>query len=107
MICTSKRLNRRKTQPPPDVAYHQPIFEMRRVVGRLAVLGDGVDVEDVQPHDDGSRLDHVVHFSPAGASEPHRKGRRPPAEGLSGMRRSLNHCAVGVGMGAGASVPIQ
>jgi hypothetical protein len=52
-------------------------------------------------------LDHVVHFSPAGASEPHRKGRRPPAEGLSGMRRSLNHCAVGVGMGAGASVPIQ
>ena len=29
---------------------------------------------------------------------------RPPAVGLPALRRSPNHCAIGVGMGAGASV---
>jgi len=42
-----KTNSRRLDEPAADLAHHQPILQMRRVVGRLAVLGDAADVEDV------------------------------------------------------------
>src|SRR5215468_1001429 len=54
MICTSKRLNRRKTsrfldESAADVAHHQPVLEAIRIVERIALLvhlADGADGED-------------------------------------------------------------
>jgi hypothetical protein len=42
-----KTNSRRLDEPAADVAHHQPVLQVRRVVGRLAILGDGADVEDV------------------------------------------------------------